>query len=113
MNTPNYLLSKLEMVLQQNISDPNFGISEFCEHLNISRTHLHRKISELTGLSTSHYIRQLRLAIAKDLLETSNLLVYEVAHKVGFNDVPYFSSSFSARYGYPPKAVKGNKVFNF
>lgn len=107
------LLSEIADILHQNITNPDFGILEFCETLNISRTQLHRKITALTGLSTSHYIRKLRLEIAKDLLETSNLLVYEVAYKVGFSDITYFSSSFSAEYGCPPKVIKSNKVFNF
>lgn len=107
------LLSRLENILHQNISDPSFGIPEFCQQLDISRTHLHRKITELTGMSTSHYIRQLRLEAAKDLLETSDLLVYEAAYKVGFSDVTYFSASFSDLFGYPPKTLKGHRVLYF
>jgi len=107
------LLTQIQAVLDQNLSDPDFSIPEFCDSLNISRTHLHRKLIELTGLSTSHYIRQLRLEMAKDLLETSDLLVYEAAYKVGFKDVAYFSSSFSSLFGYPPKALKGHSVLNY
>ena len=100
------LLLKIKNLLRQHISDPNFDISEFCKHLGISRTHLHRQITALTGLSTSHYLRQLRLEEAKELLETEDLLVYEVANKVGFSDVSYFSTSFSNHFGFPPKVLK-------
>ncbi len=113
MNTSTSLLKRLKTILYENMEDINFGIPEFCESLNISRTHLHRKITELTGVSTSHYIRQLRLIKAKELLETSDLFVYEVAYKVGFKDVTYFSASFSAMFGFPPKTTKINKVFDF
>ena len=103
-------LTKIQDVLKQNLSDPDFGIADFCTALNISRTHLHRKITQLTGLSTSCYIRQLRLEAAKDLLVSTDLLVYEVADQVGFRDVTYFSSSFSDFFGYPPKTLKSQKT---
>ena len=57
VHTPTCILSRVADVLNQNISDPDFSIPEFCECLDISRTHLHRKLIELTGVSTSHYIR--------------------------------------------------------
>lgn len=107
------LLAQIQAVLNENLSNPNFSIPEFCAALNISRTHLHRKITELTGLSTSHYIRQLRLEVAKNLLETEDFLVYEAAYEVGFSDVTYFSSAFSDFFGYPPKVVKNTNTVNF
>ncbi len=108
MNTETPFLLQLKAVLNQNITDPNFGIPELCKSLNISRTHLHRKITESTGLSTSHYIRKLRLEMAKELLETTDLLVYEAADQVGFKDVAYFSTSYLAAFGYSPKDTKLN-----
>ena len=107
MKTTQNILNQLEEVLMQNISDNTFGITEFCNALDISRTQLHRKVTESTGMSTSLYIRSLRLEIAKDLLETTDMLVYEVAQEVGFRDVTYFSTSFSKEFGYPPKDLKG------
>jgi len=106
VHTPTCILSRIADVLNQNISDPDFSIPEFCECLDISRTHLHRKLTELTGLSTSHYIRQLRLERAKELLQTTDLLVYEVAYQVGFRNVAHFSASFSDTFGFPPKTAK-------
>jgi len=100
------LLLKLEKLLYENIADPNFGISDFCEQLAISRTQLHRIISQEKDMSTSHYVRQLRLIRAKELLATTNLLVYEVADRVGFKNVAYFSTSFLAAFGYSPKDTK-------
>ena len=105
-NTYSSLLSRLKTILYQNIANPNFGISDFCEHLNISRSQLHRIITEHTGLSTSHYIRQLRLERAKELLANTDLLVYEVATEVGFKNMAYFSTSFLAAFGYSPKDMK-------
>jgi len=100
------LLLRLKKLLYQNMADSNFGITEFCQQLSISRAQLHRIIRQETGLTTSHYIRLLRLERAKELLATTNLLVYEVAEQVGFSNVAYFSTTFLAAFGYSPKDTK-------
>ena len=95
-------LKLVQTTLETHLSDENFGIAELCELLNISRAQLHRKLKKLTGLSTSHYIRSLRLEIAKELLVTTNLNISEVAFKVGFSSATYFSKVFKSQYGHAP-----------
>lgn len=99
-------LNLVQTTLETHLSDENFGIAELCELLNISRAQLHRKLKKLTGLSTSHYIRTLRLEIAKNILETSDMNVSEVAFKVGFNSPTYFSKVFKVQFGYTPSELR-------
>ena len=96
-------LRLVQNTLETHLSDENFGIAELCELLNISRTQLHRRLKKLTGLSTSHYIRSLRLEMAKNLLETTNYNISEVAFKVGFSSASYFSKVFKSQYGHAPR----------
>lgn len=96
-------LSLVHQTLEAHLSDENFGIAELCEVLKISRAQLHRKLKKLTGQSTSHYIRSLRLDIAKGLLEKTDLNVSEVAFTVGFSSATYFSKVFKAEFGHAPK----------
>lgn len=99
-------LNLVHETLKTHLSDENFGIAELCEIMNISRTQLHRKLKALTGLSTSHYLRSLRLEIAKNLLEQSELNVSEVAFKVGFSSATYFSTAFKEEFGYAPREAR-------
>ncbi|MDH3245380.1 MAG: helix-turn-helix domain-containing protein [Saprospiraceae bacterium] len=92
--------------LENHVSDENFGIAELCELLNISRTQLHRKLKKLTGLSTSHYIRSLRLQMAKELFSDQSLNVSEVAFAVGFSSPAYFSKVFKEQFGMSPSEAR-------
>ncbi|MCB0667676.1 MAG: helix-turn-helix domain-containing protein [Saprospiraceae bacterium] len=92
--------------LETHLSDENFGIAELCELLNISRAQLHRKLKQMTGLSTSHYIRSLRLQIAKEMFQDPNLNVSEVAFAVGFSNAAYFSRVFKSQYGISPSEAR-------
>ena len=101
-------LNQVQQTLENNLSDPNFGISQLCNHLSVSRTTLHRHIVALTKRSTSLYLRSLRLQKARELLEDGEMNVSEVAYKVGFRSPAYFSRCFQEEFGMPPiEVLKG------
>ena len=78
-------LEKAKEVIESNISDERFGVSELADEMGMSRSNLLRKIKKLTDLSVSQYIRQIRLQHAMEILKDSSLTVSEVAFKVGFS----------------------------
>ena len=99
-------LSKLQNFVLQKIDDANYGIQDICSDLGISRTQLHRKVKAITGLSTSIFIREIRLKEGYSLLiNNNNLNVAEVAYSVGFSDPNYFSKLFTEKYGKSPSTI--------
>ena len=67
---------------------------------------IQENIKALTGLSTSIYIRTLRLYKAKELLQSSDLNISEIAYEVGFKDPNYFSRAFSDEFNTSPSAIR-------
>lgn len=61
---------------------------------------------QITGRSPQHYLIELRMRNARDLLAATNLSVSEVARSVGYDDPLYFSRLFRQHFGLPPKAVR-------
>lgn len=55
-----------------------------------------------TGMSPRRYIKAARLTRAKELLETADLSVKEVAARAGFNHVGRFIGEFRKAYGLTP-----------
>ena len=101
-------VEKLQRVLLDNISDDSFDITALCTTLKISRSQLHNKLKALTGLSTSHYIRQFRLVEAKKLLKENHAFnISEIAFEVGFKDPKYFSKLFKQQFGMSPSEWPG------
>ena len=95
-------LSQLTRVVEENISDENFGVSELAEAINMSRSNLLRRLKKSTGLSVSIFIRQVRLKRAMELLVNSSQNVTEVSYAVGFSSTSYFIKCFREEYGFPP-----------
>ncbi len=68
----------------------------------LSERSLNRHFKEHTGLSPMHYLIQLRLYKAIELLRTGKALVTETAFRCGFNDSNYFSYCFKNNFGISP-----------
>lgn len=56
-------------------------------------------------MGVASYIKEKRLALAYDLLKTTELSVGEVSEKSGFYDYNYFSRVFKRRYGASPYKI--------
>jgi TolB-like protein/AraC-like DNA-binding protein len=98
-------VSQVTAVIEQNMQNEQFGVSELADALNMSRSNLLRKVKKETNLSVSQLINQVRLKRAMTLLRQSSLNVSEVSHQVGFNSPSYFIKCFREYYGYPPGEV--------
>lgn len=99
-------LLKVRRSVESNISDENFGISQLCDVLAISRTQLHRKLKAVTGKPTSHVVRSIRLKKAKTLLQNSELNVSEVGYEVGYANSSHFAQDFRREFGQAPSKFK-------
>lgn len=93
----------LKKVLENNITNPNFGIEEFCDIANMSRTQLHRKLKATTGMSATEFIRVHRVKNASELLKNKELAISEICFACGFENTSYFSKQFKIVFGCSPK----------
>lgn len=98
-------LEKLLKIVEANMEDEEFGVEELSKAVHLSRYQLHRKIKALTGKSISVFIRTVRLRHAKTLLENGEGNVSEIAFRLGFNSVAYFSKCFSEEFGVVPSKL--------
>jgi AraC-like DNA-binding protein len=104
------LINKALKLVEDNMNDSNFSVEKMSRELGMSRVHLYKKLSAITGKTPIEFIRIMRLKRAAQLLQKSQLTVAEVAFEVGFNDPRYFSRYFKTEFGIlPSQYVKENK----
>ncbi|NND05508.1 MAG: response regulator [Saprospiraceae bacterium] len=96
---------KVENIVLEHLSDENFSVNDLARALFLSRSQVHRKIKALTGMSTSIYVRRIRLQKAKKLLADRSLSIAEIAHHVGFKSPIYFSQAYKETFGESPSAT--------
>jgi signal transduction histidine kinase/CheY-like chemotaxis protein/AraC-like DNA-binding protein len=105
-NKEDEFVQKVRQSVLENISDETYGIAQLCRAVALSRAQLHNKLKALTGQSTSHFVRSIRLHKAKELLESSDLNISEVGYEVGFKNPAHFSSAYFDQFGLPPSKTR-------
>ncbi|MBO4827177.1 MAG: helix-turn-helix domain-containing protein [Prevotella sp.] len=98
-------MERVMTIIEQNYMNSEFGVPEFCEKMGMSRSLLARRLNEEVGQSTTQFIRNYRLDIARQILSRADQRnIAEVAFSVGFNDPKYFTRCFTKQYGVSPKS---------
>ena len=103
LNIDKKLLQKAINTVENNISNCDFTVEDFAKSLNLSRTHLHRKLKSLTNQSATEFIRNIRLKHAVNLLKSGNYRINEIGFAVGFNSHNYFTKAFKKQYRKSPR----------
>ncbi len=101
----NEFLRRFIDILQENIEDEDFGVEALAQKMFISRSQLHRKLKALTNQNATDFIRDFRLEKAMEMLQDQEVQVNEVASRIGYSNVKYFSTIFKAKYGISPSQV--------
>ena len=77
-------------------------LEEAAEIVDISRNYLCVLFKKVTGETFNQYLTRVRMEKAKEMILEGKWLVYEIAEKVGYKNIPYFSTLFKKMTGHAP-----------
>ena len=95
-------ITKVLEVIEEHISEESFSTDELGNEVGMSRAQFYRKLKALTGMPASIYLRTIRLAKAKKMIEENQGNISEIAFAVGFSSPSYFAKCFKDEFGYTP-----------
>ena len=96
------LMERIMKCINDNISNSDLDVSLICTEAGISRSHLHRKMKEMTGLTVHDLIQNIRMEQAARLLTEQKINITQVAYAVGYSGQPAFSAAFRKHFGVSP-----------
>jgi AraC-like DNA-binding protein len=99
----NTFVLKAKNEIETHLTEADFDVEKLCRLLALSNSQVHRKLSALTGLSATHFIRYVRLIKAKELMIDSRFKIAAIAIDCGYNDPAYFSRIFKKEFGITPQ----------
>jgi signal transduction histidine kinase/ligand-binding sensor domain-containing protein/CheY-like chemotaxis protein len=102
-STDEKLINRIIKVMSDNISNSDFGVEDLGREVGMSRTHLYRKLKQLTNLTAIEFVRNMRLQRAAQLFRQNKKYVAEVAYMSGFKELSYFRKIFKEFYGISPQ----------
>ena len=99
-------MQKINTLIKVNLENENFDSNALCKAMSMSRTQLFRRLKSLIRQAPAIYIKNIRLQRAKEMLETADLTVSEIAFRTGFQNVSHFTKIFKKQYGIPPSVFR-------
>ncbi len=99
-------IQKVVAQIHEKISDESFGSSQLAIDLYLSESQIYRKLKAISGKSTAIFIRSVRLQKAKNLIQSTDLRISEIAYDVGFSNLAWFSRIFKKEFGISPTSTR-------
>ncbi|UTW62547.1 response regulator [bacterium SCSIO 12741] len=95
-------LERARNVVDKHLQNSEFSVEYFCQEMALNRTSVHQKLKVLTGLSTSAYIRYIRVCHAAEMIRSGTTHMGTVADLVGFNSRQAFNKAFQEHFHLTP-----------
>jgi signal transduction histidine kinase/DNA-binding response OmpR family regulator len=99
-------IQRFTQIIEQNLDNEQMDAEAYARAMFISRSQLHRKLTALTGMSMSEFVRNYRLDRAREILSKPDVSIADVAWQTGFPDTKYFATSFKERFGVAPSEYR-------
>lgn len=106
-------LEKANRIIEENMANPDFGVNEFSQEMNLGRTSLFNKIKGITGQTPNDFMLTLKMKKATFLLTNNpELNISDITYRLGFNSPKYFSKCFKEQFGMTPSDYKSLHTSN-
>ncbi|MGA0560567.1 hybrid sensor histidine kinase/response regulator transcription factor [Larkinella sp. VNQ87] len=97
-------LQKVRAVIDRHLGESAFSVEQLSQEINLSQRQLVRKLKALTDQTAVEFIRNHRLEQAALYLRQNDQTISEIAFRVGFESVSYFTKMFQEKFGQLPSA---------
>jgi two-component system response regulator YesN len=103
---PEWKARDVQSYVARHYADKDLSLSKAAEGLSISASYLSKLVKKFLGQSFVEYVTAVRIAQARELLSTTDLMTHEIAEATGFGDAGYFSSLFRRHEGITPSEFR-------
>lgn len=83
----------------------DISLRDIADHLGLSERQSARVLREITGYSFSELLLNRRMTAARELIESSNVPITQIASQIGYKSYNGFYNAFVRFFGFPPSAL--------
>lgn len=102
------IVREVQRFMKEHLRTP-LHVADLAAIAKMSPSHFATVFRAQTGTSVMQYVTQVRMAKARELLDSTNMTIGEVARSCGFEDALYFSRRFSAFHGMNPSSYRAHE----
>lgn len=100
-NYQDELFDRIVEYVESRICEP-ITIAEICQQFSLSRSTLQLLFKNAVNQSPKKYISDMKLEKSRQMLRENKYTVSEIAFKLGYSSIHYFSNAFNQKYHVSP-----------
>lgn len=100
---PKWIIRGALEYMKMNYSDVSLRLQDVADHLFVNPMYLSALLNKEIGKGFSDCLTEIRIKKSLELMRSPELKVYEIAEKVGYSSLNYFSQCFKKYTGYSPR----------
>lgn len=81
----------------------NITLDFLADLMHRNKYYISHSFSKAFGISPMHYLTEIRIIVAKDLLTTTDFSIQQISEMTGFSSSTYFSQTFKKDTGLSPR----------
>lgn len=101
------VVSDIKKYIRRNF-DKDIGLNDVADFINLNPKYVSDLFKKEAGINYINYLRKIRIIHSKELLEHSNLKIYEISTKVGYKTSKHFIKVFKNETGFTPNEYREN-----
>ncbi|QIB68021.1 helix-turn-helix domain-containing protein [Aminipila butyrica] len=107
--------AKISEVISYILNNPENNLKQksIAEELNINSSYLSTVFFAQTGVRFVDYLTTVKLKRAGWLLKETNLKVFDIAERLDYKDIGYFSRLFKSKYSLPPSEYRNSGGYDY
>jgi AraC-like DNA-binding protein len=100
---------KIITCIGEHYSEQNLTVQAVSQECGIPVRRIPGCLKKYFNLSFPQYLNAIRLAEAKRLLKETDLMISEIAFRIGYKSIPHFNRIFKQNEKMPPKEYREKK----
>ncbi|WP_180270682.1 helix-turn-helix domain-containing protein [Sporanaerobium hydrogeniformans] len=78
-------------------------------YVGLNEKYFSTRFAKETGSTFGNYLTEIRMRKAKELLNKTDLKMYEISEQIGYNNVEHFTRMFKKLYEVSPTLYRNTK----
>lgn len=100
------IMIRAKRFIKDNYANPELTLGSVAGYVGLNEKYFSSRFTKEEGITFSNYLTDIRIRKAREMMEETDLKIYEISQNVGYNSVEHFTRVFKKIYKVSPGSFR-------